>query len=138
MLFRPLGSIIPTSMWKKRRRAIWEIFFNVFFDNQKQKYFYLTEAINELLITEVAINPLTKFLHLHFLIAHSSVTLSWHAWKYKETRMTTSISSKAFCNLTDRPTDKIFTEWMLIYEGNLHKKNWSDISIRGWENHIYP
>ena len=28
----------------------------------------------------------------------------------------------AFCSQTGRPTDKIFTEKMLIYEGNLHKK----------------
>ena len=43
--------------------------------------------------------------------------------------MTTSISSKAFCSITDRQTDKIFTEQMLIYERNLHKKNWCHISI---------
>ncbi len=36
--------------------------------------------------------------------------------------MKTSISSKGFCSITDRQTDKIFTEQMLIYEGNLHKK----------------
>ncbi len=36
--------------------------------------------------------------------------------------MTTSISSKVFSSITDRQTDKIFTEQMLIYEGNLHKK----------------
>ena len=34
-----------------------------------------------------------------------------------------------FCSITDRQTDKIFTEQMLIYEGNLHQKHWSDISI---------
>ncbi len=28
----------------------------------------------------------------------------------KETRMKTSISSKAFCSITDRQTDEIFTE----------------------------
>ena len=37
--------------------------------------------------------------------------------------MKTSISSKTFCSITDRHTDKIFTEYMHIYEGNLHKKN---------------
>ncbi len=37
-------------------------------------------------------------------------------------RMKTSISSTAFCSITDRQTDKIFTEYMLIYEGNLHTK----------------
>ena len=26
------------------------------------------------------------------------------------------------CSLTDRPTDKIFIEWMLIDKGNIHKK----------------
>ena len=36
--------------------------------------------------------------------------------------MKTSISSKAFRSITDRQTDKIFTEYMLIHEGNLHKK----------------
>ena len=36
--------------------------------------------------------------------------------------MKTSMSSKAFCSITDRQTDKIFTEEMLIYEGNLQKK----------------
>ena len=35
--------------------------------------------------------------------------------------MKTTISSKAFCSITDRQTDKIFTEYMLIYDGNLHK-----------------
>ncbi len=52
--------------------------------------------------------------------------------------MKTSISSKAYSNITGRQTDKIFTEYMLIYDGNLHKKNWSDISIRGRENHVSP
>ena len=32
------------------------------------------------------------------------------------------ISSKTICSITDRQTDKIFTEQMIIYEGNLHKK----------------
>ncbi len=36
--------------------------------------------------------------------------------------MKTSISSKAFCSITDRQTDKIFTEYMLIYEEKLKKK----------------
>ena len=36
--------------------------------------------------------------------------------------MKRSISSNAFCSITDRQTDKIFTEQMLIYEGNVHKK----------------
>ncbi len=27
---------------------------------------------------------------------------------------------------------------MLIYEGKMHKKKWSDISIRGRENHVSP
>ena len=36
--------------------------------------------------------------------------------------MTTSISSKAFCSITDGQTDKIFTEEMIIYEENLKKK----------------
>ena len=34
-----------------------------------------------------------------------------------------SISSKAFCSITDRQTDKIFTEWMLKGKMNLHRKN---------------
>ena len=38
------------------------------------------------------------------------------------TRMKTSISSKAFCSITDGQTDKIFTEQILIYEGNLNNK----------------
>ena len=41
---------------------------------------------------------------------------------YIKTRMKTFISSKAFCSITDRQTDKIFTQQMFIYEGNLHKK----------------
>ena len=52
--------------------------------------------------------------------------------------MKTSISSKAFCSITDRQADKIITEYMLIYEGNLHKKFWGDISIRSLENHVSP
>ncbi len=52
--------------------------------------------------------------------------------------MTTSISSKAFCSITDRQTDKIFTEQIVIYKGSLNKKNWSHILIRGRENHISP
>ena len=51
--------------------------------------------------------------------------------------MTTSISSKAFCSITDRQTDKIFTEQMLIYEGNLHKKNGA-ISQLGAEKITFP
>ena len=42
---------------------------------------------------------------------------------YILTRVKTSKSSKAFCSITDRQTDKIFTEQMIIYEGNLHTKN---------------
>ena len=53
--------------------------------------------------------------------------------------MKTSISSKAFCSITDMTlTDKIFTENMLIYEENLHKKNWSYILSSGRENHVSP
>ncbi len=51
--------------------------------------------------------------------------------------MKTSISSKAFCSITDRQTDKIFTEYMLIYEGNLHKKNGA-ISQLGAEKITFP
>ncbi len=37
--------------------------------------------------------------------------------------MKTSISSKAFCSISDRKTDKIFTEQMLIYKGkSAHKR----------------
>ncbi len=42
--------------------------------------------------------------------------------KKSKKRMKTSTSSKSFCSITDRQTDKIFTDYMLIYEGNLHKK----------------
>ena len=51
--------------------------------------------------------------------------------------MTTSISSRAFCSITDRQTDKIFTEYMLIYEGNLHKKIGA-ISQLGTEKITFP
>ena len=51
--------------------------------------------------------------------------------------MKTSISSKAFCSITDRQTNKIFTEQMLIYEGNLHKKNGA-ISQLGAEKITFP
>ncbi len=50
--------------------------------------------------------------------------------------MTTSISSEAFfvfCSLTDRPTDKIFVEWMLKYKRKVHTKNESFILYRGRE-----
>ncbi len=53
------------------------------------------------------------------------------------TRMKTSISSKAFCSITDRQTNKIFTEYMLIYEGNLHKKIGA-ISQLGAEKITFP
>ena len=39
-----------------------------------------------------------------------------------KTRMKTTISSKAFYNITDRQTDKIFTEQMLICKMNVHKQ----------------
>ncbi len=51
--------------------------------------------------------------------------------------MKTSISSKAFCSITDRQTDKIFTEQMLIHEGNLHKKIGA-ISQLGAEKITFP
>ncbi len=51
--------------------------------------------------------------------------------------MKTSISSKAFCSITDRQTYKIFTEQMLIYEGNLHKKIGA-ISQLGAEKITFP
>ena len=51
--------------------------------------------------------------------------------------MKTSISSKAFCSITDRQTDKIFTEKMLIYKGNLHKKIGA-ISQLGAEKITFP
>ncbi len=41
-------------------------------------------------------------------------------------------------SITDRQTDKIFTEYMLIYEGNLHKKKLERYPIRGLENHVLP
>ena len=50
--------------------------------------------------------------------------------------MTTPISSKAFCSITDRQTDKIFTEYMLIYERNLPKKNGA-ISQLGAEKIVF-
>ena len=53
------------------------------------------------------------------------------------TRMKTSISSKVFCSITDRQTYKIFTEKMLIYEENLHKKNGA-ISQLGAEKITFP
>ncbi len=51
--------------------------------------------------------------------------------------MTTSISSKALCSITDRQTEKIFTEYMLFYEGNLHKKIGA-ISQLGVEKIAFP
>ncbi len=51
--------------------------------------------------------------------------------------MKTSISSKALCSITDRQMDKIFTVEMLIYEGNLHKKNGA-ISQLGAEKITFP
>ena len=56
---------------------------------------------------------------------------------FKKTRMKTSIISKAFCSITDRQTDKIFTEQILIYEENLHKKNGA-ISQLGAEKITFP
>ncbi len=55
----------------------------------------------------------------------------------KQTRMKTSISSKAICSITDRQTDKIFTEQMLIYEGNRQKKIGA-ISQLGAEKITFP
>ncbi len=56
------------------------------------------------------------------LFLKSLLTFPLFKADYYQTRMTTSIRSKAFCSITDRQTDKIFNEQMLIYEGNLHKK----------------
>ncbi len=40
----------------------------------------------------------------------------------EKTRMTTSISSKAFCIITNRQTDKTFTELMPLDKGHKHNK----------------
>ncbi len=45
--------------------------------------------------------------------------------------------SNYFSSLSDRPMDKIFTELMLIYEGNLHKKIGA-ISQLGAEKITFP
>ncbi len=55
----------------------------------------------------------------------------------KITKMKTSISSKAFRSITDRQADKIFTEKILIYEGNLHKQI-KAISQLGAEKIMFP
>ena len=52
--------------------------------------------------------------------------------------MKTSISSKAFCSITDRQTDKIFTEYMLFYEGNLHKKRLEQYLNQGPRISLFP
>ncbi len=52
--------------------------------------------------------------------------------------MTTSISSKPFCSNTNRQTDKIFTEKMLIYEGNLHTIKIGALSYIGAEKITFP
>ncbi len=53
--------------------------------------------------------------------------------------MTTSIVAKpfAFCSLTDRPTDKIFVEYMLIYKRNVHTKMRA-LSYIGAEKITFP
>ncbi len=73
-------------------------------------------------------NSVGKHVYRDRTIHDETIVTNSVKWKYKskdrfsKTRMKTSISSKAFCSITDRQTDKIFTEKMLIYEGNLHKK----------------
>ncbi len=52
--------------------------------------------VRKLIKTDVEKYELTDYLHYKELL--------------KKTRMKTSISSKAFCSITDRQTDKIFTE----------------------------
>ena len=52
--------------------------------------------------------------------------------------MKASISSKAFCSITDRQTDKIFTEQMLIYKGNLHKKKLARYLNQGPRKSHFP
>ena len=42
----------------------------------------------------------------------------------------------AFCSLTNRLTGKIFTEYMLMYERNLHRKKWNSILINDGENRV--
>ena len=39
--------------------------------------------------------------------------------------------------MTDRLTDKIYTEWMLIYKWNLHKKN-KALSQLGAKKIMFP
>ncbi len=43
-----------------------------------------------------------------------------------------------FYSLTDRPTDRIYTDLMLIDEGNLHRKNLTSILISCRENRVSP
>ena len=42
----------------------------------------------------------------------------------------------AFCSLNDRPTDKIFIEYMVIYERNVHRKNETSFLIRDRKSHL--
>ncbi len=44
----------------------------------------------------------------------------------------------AFCSLSDRLTDKIFTEKMLMYDGNLHRKNLTLFSLATEKNAFPP
>ncbi len=44
----------------------------------------------------------------------------------------------AFCSLIDRPTDKIFTEKMIICKTNLHNTNGTSILISDRENRVSP
>ncbi len=52
-----------------------------------------------------------KYINFCHLLIFFSIFLSFF---HNLTRMTTSISSKVFCSITDRQTDKIFTEYMLL------------------------
>ena len=72
------------------------------------------------------------------LLKHTIIPLPNLLQINKDDNIHNQHSSFAFWCLTDRPTDKIFVEQILIYKRNVYTKNESIILYRGRENHVSP
>ena len=62
----------------------------------------------------IIINPIIILYH------NNNIIMTFMNIYFMSIRITRMKTSKAFCSITDRQTDKIITEQMLIHEGNLH------------------
>ena len=77
----------------------------------KEDFSFISISVNEIFIKNLLTNRTMDF---KVYLEHFSKPLLLFCDNFnvifKKTRMKTSISSNAFCSITDRQTDKIFTE----------------------------